>query len=153
MKRLTTPLCFVVLNAALLLIQGCSEGASGPELAHTTGKITINGEAAPGLSVYFEAEGAPPAMGMTNENGVYELVSTGGRKGASLGLNRVRIIGRSPDLPESSLAEIAAAQGTTVEALKAQPVIPARYNDQTELTAEVSKGSNEFNFDLEMKKK
>lgn len=152
MKRFTTSLCFVVMNAALLVVLGCSGGASGPELGYTTGKITINGEGAPGLSVYFEADGAPPAIGITDETGAYELTSTGGRKGASLGVNQVRIIGRSPNLPESSLEEIAAAQGTTVAALKAQPVVPARYNEKTELTAEIAPGRNEYNFDIELKK-
>jgi hypothetical protein len=32
-----------------------------------------------------------------------------------------------------------------------EQMIPPRYNDQTELTAEVAAGDNEFNFDLESK--
>ncbi len=146
-----TSLNFAVAFMLSLIAVGCS-GKSGPQHAKVSGTVTIDGVPTAGLAVYFETENSATAIGQTNDNGVYELTSPGGHAGAVVGRATVRILGRDPSLPSSSLEEIAAAQNTTVEELKKKPVVPPQYNANSELSADVKPGKNEFNFDLKSKK-
>jgi len=142
--------CLIVTYGLICLLGGCGAAVDGPELSDVSGTITVNGEPVSGLTVEFQPSEGPPATGTTDESGGYTLTATGGRTGAQLGLNQVRVTGRSPDASDELLSEMAAEQGTTVEELKKLPVIPPKYNEESELEADVQSGSNEFNFDLEV---
>lgn len=60
----------------------------------------------------------------------------------------VRIVGRDPQLSDKDLEGVAGERGVPVEELKKTPIIPAKYNEKTELSAEVKSGRNEIDFDL-----
>lgn len=115
---------------ALLAIMGCV--GSDPNFATVEGNVTVDNQPAEGLEVTFEPESGRPAIGYTDAQGHYQLQYTADQKGASLGKYRVRI-----DVPSGSETKVR---------------IPTRYNAKTELTAEVTPGKNELNFDLTTKR-
>ncbi len=143
----------VMLTACLLAPQllGCGgSGSNGPKLGTVRGTIQVNGSPVAGLTIYFEpAEGAT-SVGATDATGQYKLEYPGGRSGAVVGPHVVRIQGRDPQASDNMLGEIAAEKGTTLEELKKLPVIPSKYNENSELSANVESGSQELNFDLEI---
>ncbi len=146
-------LALAVLLASATLIVGCGGKPEGPELGTVKGVITVDGKPSSGLTVTFEYANGPAAIGTTDDNGAYTLTAPGGRTGAPVGQATVRIVGRDSSMPEESMKEIAAAQNTTVEALKAKPVVAPQFNSKSELTADVKPGNNEFNFSVTSSKK
>jgi hypothetical protein len=79
----------------------------------------------------FQPDGARRlSVGRTNADGRYELAYKRGEPGAIVGQHTVRIY-VSPEL------------------VRNPPRIPARYDTQSELRAEVKPEENVFNFDLE----
>ncbi|MFN3158430.1 MAG: hypothetical protein ACE37I_03880 [Rubinisphaera brasiliensis] len=144
-------ICFLLSLAAVLTAAvGCGGSVAGPELANVSGTVTVNGDPVEGLIVEFQPADGPPASGVTDGSGNYTLTATGGRSGAQLGLNQVRVKGRPADTSEEVLSEMATEEGTDLEALKSLPVIPPKYNEESELEADVQPGSNEFDFPLEI---
>ncbi len=124
-RWITAAVCFALLGTA-----GCVGGDSS--FATVEGNVTVDGQPAEGLEVTFEPESGRPAIGFTDAQGHYELQYTASQEGASLGKYKVRI-----DVPSGSEAKVR---------------IPTRYNARTELTAEVTPGTNEHNFDLTTKR-
>jgi|tagenome__1003787_1003787.scaffolds.fasta_scaffold20371603_1 hypothetical protein len=105
---------------------GC--GQSGPQVAPVKGRVTLDGQPLPNVAVQFQPdEGKRPSGGGTDENGEYQLYYKRGVIGAQLGPHVVQIL--APVEPKA-------------------PIIPVRYNKQSELRAEVKAGPNEINFDL-----
>ena len=125
----------LVLPAAVLFITisfsvvGCQQG-DRPPLGRVRGTVTVDGAPAAGVGVIFSQEGYRSSSGLTDAAGEYELTYIRDVKGAVVGLHRVRI-------------DVFAGEG------KARKRLPARYNRQTELTADVQRGRNRFDFDLE----
>lgn len=115
---------------ALMGVVGCV--GSDPNFATVEGNITVDGQPAEGLEVTFEPESGRPAIGYTDAQGHYELQYTASQEGASLGKYLVRI-----DVPSGSDVKVR---------------IPTRYNAKTELTAEVTPGKNELDFELTTKR-
>lgn len=113
-------------------ISGCGGGA---ELGDVSGKITLDGQPLQGALVEFQPAEGRGSIGSTDAQGVYQLSHTVDSQGAVVGKHTVRI----------TMAD---------DEDKEQPgrgAIPARYNSQSELSAEVKSGSNECNFDLQSK--
>ena len=134
-NRIVTVLLVVFLPLGLA---GCgSGGGDGPELGTVTGKVTLDGEALPNAVVMFSPEGAPPSFATTNSSGKYTLRYSAGREGVPLGKCRVRINTFSDGTDEGRPA--------------GPEKVPTKYNNQTELTAEVKAGANEFDFPLDSK--
>ena len=76
---------------------GCG-GHGGPPLGTVTGKVTLDGEPVPGLSVTFiPEEGGSPSYGGTDDNGEYRLYFNQKRAGAELGSHKVIIQNREPE--------------------------------------------------------
>ncbi|MEW4561929.1 carboxypeptidase regulatory-like domain-containing protein [Bremerella sp. JC770] len=123
---------WITLSAcvALLSLVGCI--GSDPNFATVEGIVTVDGQPTEGLEVTFEPESGRPAIGFTDANGHYDLQYTASQEGATLGKYRVRI-----DIPSGSEAKMR---------------IPVRYNAKTELTAEVTPGTNELDFDVSTKR-
>lgn len=122
-----------LLAVFALTVAGC--GGGGPKLATVTGKVTLDGQPAQRLLVAFEPAEGRPSQGKTDTQGMYELFYTFDKKGAAVGKHTVRIVGASED-----------EEGNEIE----NPVrIPPKYNEQSELTADVESGSNEIDFDLQ----
>jgi len=119
----------------ILISSGC--GSGGPPLGEVTGTVTLDGKPLVGASVQFDPGNTRPASGVTDNQGNYKLSFIPGTEGAPVGNNIVRIYPKSSnetgdDLPESEIVSI-----------------PAKYNEESELTAEVTTGANKFDFALE----
>ena len=121
---------------ALVAVVGCStRPADQPEIAPVTGRVTMDGQPLAGVSVVFESERGVLSFGNTDADGRYTLSYIRSAKGAGLGKNIVRI--STPTMgPTSPLHKDS---------------IPATYNTQSTLAADVVKGRNVFNFALESK--
>jgi hypothetical protein len=117
------------LSAAILC--GCGgPGKDVPKLGTVTGVVTLDGEPLENAMVQFVPDHARMSGGKTDAQGKYELNFNERLKGAAIGKHKVRITVGSPMEPQK---------------------IPAKYNVQTELTAEVKEGPNTINFDLTSK--
>ena len=113
----------------LLSLAGC--GHSGPNLAPVTGRVTLDGQPLEMVDVYFHPEGEkPPSIGRTNKDGQYVLSYKRGVEGGATGWNTVRI-----------------------KSVTGSPMIPTRYNRDTELSREVKQEKNTFDFELTTEKK
>jgi len=114
--------------------QGCAGKLKDmPELGAVTGTVTLDGKPLENVTVVFESSSGRSAFGSTDAQGRYELLYTGNARGAVLGPNRVIIKSRLDAPPGPDWKD----------------PIPARYNANTELTAEVVPGRNAFDFQLE----
>jgi hypothetical protein len=81
-----------LLLAAVLAAGGCAEYK--PIYSEVEGKVTIDGEPAPGVEVTFfpvqgQAQGFPLASGRADAEGKYRLSTADGQKGALTGPHRV----------------------------------------------------------------
>jgi hypothetical protein len=121
---------------ALVAVVGCStRPADQPEIAAVSGRVTMDGQPLGGVSVVFESERGVLSFGNTDADGRYTLSYIRSAKGAGLGKNTVRI--STPTMgPTSPLHKDS---------------IPAIYNTQSTLAADVVKGRNVFDFALESK--
>jgi hypothetical protein len=95
------------------------------------------------VDVVFVPEKGRPSEATTDKSGRYDLSYIGSTKGAKLGPHKVLI---RP--AEISPGDVPAA-GSTPAAPR--PVVPAKYNKRSELTAEVKAGGNTIDFALESK--
>lgn len=144
------PKCIPLLLAGALA--GC--GGSDLELGEVQGVVKFNGKPLPNAVVTFSPQGGGPgAVGKTNDNGEYQLM-TAGKLGAVPGEHKVSIICVPEPAPVKHVSSTDPSYQGGVSASSMnytpQPVpeIPARYNAQTQLTKEVKPGSNTVNFEL-----
>ena len=132
MSRTNVSLAGVVLAICL---GGCGGGGEElPELGLVTGTVTLNGEPLPDVLVTFQPEsGAQSSQGTTDEEGAYEIIYgdfAAGIEGAVLGSHTVTIVQGDPaNVPDDEK-------------------LPARYNMNSELKADVQAGENSIDFDL-----
>lgn len=112
----------------VLLLTGCD----GETVQGVTGTIRLNGKPLPDGKVYFvPADGAPPVVADVNA-GVFELKARSGSYRVEVRMFRDRV--PWPGEPHD----------------KQMNVIPARFNSETTLNAEVKKGeANHFTFAVE----
>jgi len=138
MKAIHSSFCGAAMFLALGLLAGCG-GQDGPPRGTVSGKVTLDGQPLAGATVTFYPEGGRPSVGITDESGNYELAYTADKSGAAVGKHTVRI----------TTAQIS-GEGVSPDKMKEK--LPAKYNDQSELTVEVASGSNQnVNFDLTSK--
>lgn len=109
-------------------LSGCGR-SDLPQIGLVDGQVTMDQKPLAGLIVTFKPEKGRPAMGITDQDGHFDLEYTYGVKGTKVGTNTV---GFSWPI------------GTT-----GQPEIPARYSGKSELLREVKSGRNTFAFELE----
>ena len=113
----------------LLAFTGCNK--SGPDLAPVRGRVTLDGKPLVMADVYFHPDGEKsPSIGRTNAEGQYNLGYKRGVEGGMLGWNTVRI-----------------------QSVTGTPLVPPRYNRDTELRREVKPEKNTFDFELTTEKK
>jgi len=136
-----------VLFAALVsvvAVMGCGGKAyEGAERLPLTGKVVFDGQPVDGGTITFvpTIDKARPSGG-TIVNGEYKVPE---EKGANGGAYRVEIHWYKPTgkkIPDSDT-------GGLVD--EVADVIPAKFNTQSTLTAEVSASKNQFDFDLTTK--
>lgn len=122
-------------GASLLLavsVAGC--GGGRPDLGQVEGTVTLDGQPLANAVVQFqpEAEGRP-SLGTTDSSGHYKLMFTRDTPGAMIGKHKVRIeLAESDDEAESE------------PALQ----VPEKYNAETELSEEVTAGTQTIDFTL-----
>ncbi len=125
-----------LLGVALVCVGGCGRG-DRPDVGLVAGTVTMNGEPLPNAEVLFAPADGRPSMGFTDSSGRYELIHIRDTKGALLGMHQVRITTRQEALPDDY-------SGPPI-----QENIPAKYNTETTLTADVKAGENTIDFDLQ----
>ena len=125
---------FVVLIAAFA--PGCSDGRPG-----VSGTVKYKGAPLAHGTISFIPEGtSSPAGGATIVNGAYEVHAAAG--GLPPGKYKVSI-----SMPDTKAAQAEAAPGMSGPPPK--ELLPAKYNANTELTAEVKAGvKNAIDYDL-----
>ncbi len=126
----------LVISLVLQVFAGCAWGPDDePELGTVTGKVTMDGKPLAGVWVGFAPTEGRSSMGLTDKDGRYTLNYLPETLGAKVGAHKVAVT--TPREDESG-----------AEVKNFRETIPLRYNLQTELSAEVKSGSNEFNFNL-----
>ncbi len=133
-------------SAALLMLLalitsplvGCGGGGASdqPELGQVSGTVTMDGQPLPNVTVSFVPETGAPSNGVTDEAGKYELTYKGTERGAAVGQHKVSITTPTEGPPAPGYKD----------------PIPAKYNENTTLTATVAAGDNPpIDFTLESK--
>lgn len=123
-----------------VLMCGCGSGSDRPELQPVEGTVTLDGKPVNGATVLFQPANGRPSKGVTDESGQYELIYRPGVEGAVLGTHKVSISTYREARPDAEDPALQAEQKET---------IPAQYNVNTTLTAEVkADNSDPINFDL-----
>ncbi len=139
--------CAGIVLAAFMLA-GCESPTdySSLELVDVTGKVTMDGQPLAGATVRFEGPPNRFADGMTDAAGQYRLMYDSNQPGCMPGEKVVRIVQGS--LGEGS-DEGGGEEGPDgrVVAPAAQSV-PAAYNSQSTLKANVAASDTTFDFDL-----
>jgi len=123
--RVVTP---VVLFASLA---GCfGGGAERPELGYVSGTVTMNSEPVKNINVILKPTEGRAAMGVTDDDGHYEVEYTVDEKGTKIGPNVVSLEWPHGFMPTFPLSE--------------------RYRaDKTALKLDVKPGNNTFDIKLE----
>ena len=130
--------CFV-LNASnfailmLVCVAGCG-GPAHPDVGRVNGVVTLDGQPLPEANVMFQPTNGRASIATTDKAGKYSLLYLDGVPGALLGAHKVIIRTEIP--------------GEDGQPPIAKEKLHKKYHDQTELTAEVKRGSNTFNFEL-----
>ncbi|MHC4400048.1 MAG: DUF1559 family PulG-like putative transporter [Planctomycetota bacterium] len=113
------------------------EPATEAGLGYVEGTVTLHGEPLSNALVTFQPEHARPSYGRTDLEGWYELVFTAGNKGAKIGKHRVSISTKAEGDPDAD---------PPIPSFPEK--VPAKYNRNTELTADVGDGDNVIDFPL-----
>ena len=137
-----TPICVFAVQHVL----SGGPPADQPELGRVRGTVTLDGAALPEVMITFEPENGRPSMGLTDEQGGYELQYTAQSSGARIGRHTVRIF-RNPDPMNLGSPETHLDSGEGLPTAGQSP-IPAQYNISTILEANVVAGDNPIDFDL-----
>lgn len=136
--RLIIPALLLALSA-----QGCG-GGKEVGLVSVEGLVTLNGAPLPAASVIFRPTKGRPSIGITDTNGRYRLEYLEGRKGAIPGPHKVSI---------STFVEPDRDSSDPLRQKGRPELVPAQYNAQTTLVANLKPEENEVaDFDLETRK-
>jgi len=129
--------------ALLVALAGCGDEGdySSLNLVEVTGKVTLDGSPLAGAQVAFSGTDGHTPMGKTNDAGEYRLYYDSEHPGCTPGEKLVRITTGLMD-------EGTDPEGTTDDGAPIAEPIPAIYNRQSKLTADVSPSNRTFNFDL-----
>ena len=120
---------------ALASLMGCGGNSN---LGSVSGKVTLEGQPVPDALVKFTpVKGGSPSNARTNSSGEYTLTYTDTEDGAEIGEHTVSISTYRAANPEAD-------PPTTLVPEK----VPAKYNSQTTLKADVKSGSNTIDFPL-----
>lgn len=137
-----------LLSVVVVLIAcGCA-GPEGPVTVTVTGSVSLDGKPVPsGQIIFYDVAGAEKAYAGVITDGEFSFPSTAGQKKVSIS---------SPQEVAGSSTIVGGTPGDPVSAENPAPQIlesiPAKYNDQTELTADVTTtGDNTFPFELTSK--
>jgi hypothetical protein len=124
-----------IIILGLLLAVGCGPPSDQPELGVVTGQVTLDGKPLPNVWVGFAPPQGRSSMGLTDKVGRYKLDYLFDTPGAKVGPHTVTIT--TPREDES---------GGEVPNFK--ELVPAHYNANTTLSADVKSGENTIDFHL-----
>ena len=123
-----------ILMFTALLLTGCFQ--SGPKLGEVTGTVTLDGTPVSQADISFmPTKGGRTAMAQTDDQGNYTLIYSMKAYGGEVGENLVRVSKLTAPKPGANEVQS----------------IPARYNEQSELTFTIKPGSNTYNIELTSK--
>jgi len=127
----------------ILFLVGCRSAPSDlPEIAPVSGTVLLNGQPLPNAAIRFQPESGRVSIGETDASGHYSLQYNDTTPGAKIGSHKVSITTyRDNSIPGD------------INSPPAPELLPPRYHEQTELTAEVQPGKNTINFNLESNRK
>lgn len=117
----------------LACVAGCG-GPEHPEVGRVSGVVTLDGQPLSDATVMFQPANGRASQATTDKAGKYSLTYLDGVPGAMLGTHTVIIRTEIP--------------GEDGQPPIAKEKLPKKYHEQTELTAEVKRGSNTCNFEL-----
>ena len=154
--------CMFIAMLGFVATTGCDSG--GPAIAKVTGKVTLKGAPIKGATVQFHPEKGPMAVGITDDQGNFTL-TTNGRPGAPLGMNKVAISkavasAASNSMPANpkpeDMAKMASQMSQSGNMKRTEPPkseVPENYSNPASsgLTADVSSNAadNVFEFPLQ----
>lgn len=137
------PLSLTIIRASFIILAlfplaGCS-GRPKNVARSVTGKVTVGGQPLAGARIVFtpKDEGGSPSMGKTDEQGNYKLSWSRGIDGAQVGENTVTISTFVQGPPSANPPKPEVPEK-----------VPFKYRENPP-TADVKRGSNVINFDLE----
>lgn len=129
----------VVVSVALVGVWASGCGRGGPALGGVEGTVTLDGTPVEGATVTFSpVEGGRSATAITDSAGHYRLEFTADQMGAIVGKHKVSI----STFEEGELDDRGQRVGAVAEK------IPAKYNRESTLVAEVKSGSQTIDFPL-----
>jgi hypothetical protein len=125
----------ILLMSAVVLMAGCNPPPKGmPDLAPVSGVVTLGGNPLAKATVVFTSVADDKvSFGVTDDAGAYTLTYVGKHKGAAIGENSVIIKSQTDGPPAPNWKD----------------PIPAKYNEKSELKADVKKGPNTIDFTLD----
>jgi len=136
-------------------INGCSTGPATDygklDLVDVSGIVTLDGQPLPDAVVTFEDPATGQfSYGMTDLSGYYTLQLDSQEDGVVAGEKIVRISTSRKILGLNSDEEGGSEEGGEEEgvSVSAEEIVPAKYNEQSELKANVSASETTFDFDL-----
>ena len=123
-----------VVLAIALSLAGCGESAV--PLGRVAGRVTMDGKPLSGALVRFNPEaGGRSSQGTTDADGRYILDYSASHEGALVGKSKVMITTGSLEDRKRRTSE----------------TVPIKYKDEAQLTADVKRGSNRLDFELQSK--
>lgn len=136
---------FLFLVSLGLGLSGCSRATLDTEFV--TGVVTLDGDPIEGARVVFASKaGGTPAYGVTDKSGRYRITALQGG-GTGKGTTQGEYLIAITKIQANKISEEPMIRYENVQ------LLPLVYSDaeQSQLTATVVKGKNEFNFDLKSK--
>jgi hypothetical protein len=117
----------------LVCLAGCGR-PEHPDVGRVSGVVTLDGQPLAEATVMFQPTQGRASIATTDSAGKYSLTYLDGVPGALLGAHNVIIRTEIP--------------GEDGQPPIAKEKLPKKYHERTELTAEVKRGSNTFDFAL-----
>ena len=145
MPTIPSPVCsnpglIVGLAASVAILAcGCGKPSHFPDLGDVSGTVTLDGRPFAKANVTFEPGAGRPSIGVTDAQGRYTLQFVGSYDGAIVGRHTVRIGTEGYVLGPDGTSELVAES------------VPAVYNTQSTLAADVKPGTNQCDYELSSK--
>lgn len=140
----------LLVAAGVILV--CSAGCySSSDIGRVSGVVTFEGEPVDGAKVAFYPPNGRASTGVSDETGRYELKYMK-EMGARIGEHKVTISTKRQESIDyrGAVAGKSGDDSNEVITPGRDEILPEKYTDRrtTELTATVTSGSNEINFEL-----
>jgi hypothetical protein len=127
-----------------LAVAACMAGCSGgAPYGDVRGEVTLDGKPL--------EEGVIRFVPIDGKTGTASALINGGNFSEKVPLGSHRVEISSPKLPKGITSAKQMKRGTVDEGAALEEMIPERYNNRSELKAEVKRGTNEVRYDLKSK--